>query len=183
MKRTLATASCAAVTLLATLLTGCSGSSSSSGSSTTGSSASAASSGAAADATTAAAAASSAPGQATVATKSSGKLGTILVNAKGRTLYLFVADKKKNESTCTGGCAVAWPPVLSTGTAKAGTGADQKLIGTVKRSSGLPQVSYNGHPLYYYVGDTKPGQTNGQAVDQFGALWYVVNAKGKQVTS
>jgi predicted lipoprotein with Yx(FWY)xxD motif len=183
MKRTLVTASCAAVTLLATLLTGCSGSSSSSASGSSTSAAAAGDGASTAATTPAAAVASSNPVQATVATKSAGKLGTILVDGKGRTLYLFVADTKKNQSTCTGGCLVAWPPLLSISTAKGGTGADANLIGTVQRSGGAKQVSYNGHPLYYYIGDQKPGQTNGQGVNQFGNLWYVVNAKGKQVTS
>jgi predicted lipoprotein with Yx(FWY)xxD motif len=105
------------------------------------------------------------------------------VDAKGRTLYLFLADTTKNKSTCTGSCAAAWPPQLTAGSAKAGSGTDKSLLGTAQRSGGAKQVSYNGHPLYYYIGDTKPGQTNGQGLNQFGALWYVVNAKGKQVTS
>lgn len=180
MKRTARAATCAAAALLAAVLTGCSsGSSASSGSH--GSSASASPT---RSAVSASASAAIAKGQATVATKSAGKLGTILVDAKGRTLYLFVADKTKNVSTCTGACAAAWPPLLTTkGAAKPGTGVDKKLLGTAKRSGGLTQVSYNGHPLYYYIGDTSPGQTNGQGLNQFGALWYVVNAKGKQVTS
>lgn len=126
MKRTLAVASCVAVTLLTSLLAGCSGSSTSA----SGSSASSSSSGGG-DEATAAAVASSQPGQPTVATKSAGKLGTILVDAKGRTLYLFVADSK-NKSTCTGACAVAWPPLLTTSTAKAGSGTDKKLLGTAR---------------------------------------------------
>lgn len=176
MKRILATASCVTAALLASLLTGCSSGS------TSASSPSESGSPGGGDGATAAVVAGSQPGQATVATKSSGKLGTILVDGKGRTLYLFVADKK-NESTCTGACAVAWPPLLTLGSAKPGAGADKTLLGTTERSGGAKEVTYNGHPLYYYIGDTKPGQTNGQAVDQFGALWYVVNAKGKQVTS
>ncbi|WP_037915355.1 COG4315 family predicted lipoprotein [Actinacidiphila yeochonensis] len=182
MKRTLATASCAAVTLLATLLTGCSGSSSSSASGSSTPTASTTSTASGQEATPAADKISI-PTQATVATKSVGNLGTILVDAKGRTLYLFVADKK-NKSTCTGACAVAWPALLTVNDAKAGKGADKKLLGITQRSAGLKQVTYNGHPLYYYVGDGgKAGKTTGQGVNQFGALWYVVNPKGKQVTS
>ncbi|MFJ4964733.1 hypothetical protein EES43_27525 [Streptomyces sp. ADI96-02] len=119
---------------------------------------------------------------ATVDTKSAGKLGTILVDDKGRTLYLFLADKK-NKSNCSGACAKAWPPLLTKGDAKPGKGVEKKLLDTTKRSGGGTQVTYNGHPLYYYVGDSKPGQTNGQDLDQFGAEWYVLNAKGKQVGS
>ncbi|MDP5310504.1 hypothetical protein P8A21_05265 [Streptomyces poriferorum] len=119
---------------------------------------------------------------ATVDTKSVDKLGAILTDEKGRTLYLFLADKK-NKSNCTGDCAKAWPPLLSKGDAKAGKGVNQKLLDITKRSGGDQQVTYNGHPLYYYAGDKKPGQTNGQALDQFGAEWYVLDAKGKQVES
>ncbi|WP_435135108.1 COG4315 family predicted lipoprotein [Actinacidiphila sp. bgisy144] len=190
MKRTARVATCAAAALIAAALAGCS--SSTKATSAAGSSPSANSSGGYGGATTAttptgpSASVSSAiaKGQATVATKSAGKLGTILVDGKGRTLYLFLADKTKNVSTCTGACAVAWPPLLTTkGAAKPGKGADQKMLGVAKRSGGINQVSYNGHPLYYYSGDTSPGQTNGQGLKQFGALWYVVNAQGKQVTS
>jgi predicted lipoprotein with Yx(FWY)xxD motif len=195
MKRTARAATCAAAALLAAVLTGCSsgssatsaaGSASSGGSSggygTTSASKSASPSKSGASAS---ASAAIAKGQATVATKTVGKLGAILVDAKGRTLYLFDADKTKNVSTCTGACAVAWPPLLTTkGAAKPGKGADKKLLGTAKRSGGATQVSYNGHPLYYFAGDAgKAGRTNGQGLKQFGALWYVVNAKGKQVTS
>jgi predicted lipoprotein with Yx(FWY)xxD motif len=177
MKRTATAATCAAAALLAAVLTGCSGSSATSAS---GSGSSGGSSGGYGSPT---ASSSAKAGQATVAVKSVGKLGKILVDAKGRTLYLFVADKKKNVSTCTGACAAAWPPQLTAGTAKPGKGADKKLLATAKRSGGLHQVTYNGHPLYYYAADTKPGQTTGQGLNQFGALWYVVDAKGKQVTS
>ncbi|MEW1860251.1 hypothetical protein OG896_32320 [Streptomyces sp. NBC_00669] len=197
MKRTARAATCAAAALFAAVLTGCSSGSSatsaagsaSSGGSSGGSASSKAASASAkvsskAASASATASAAIAKGQATVATKTEGKLGAILVDAKGRTLYLFDADKQKNVSTCTGACAAAWPPLLTTkGAAKPGKGADKSLLGTAKRSGGATQVSYNGHPLYYYVGDTKAGQTNGQGLNQFGALWYVVNAKGKQVTS
>ncbi|SEG56669.1 Predicted lipoprotein with conserved Yx(FWY)xxD motif [Actinacidiphila yanglinensis] len=176
MKRTARAATCAAAVLLASALTGCG----SSGKSDSGHAPS--------DATSASAAAAKAHpkaakvAQATVATKSVGNLGTILVNGKDRTLYLFLADKK-NTSNCTGTCAAAWPPLLTNGTALAGKGADSKLLGTATRSGGVKQATYNGHPLYLYIGDTKAGQSNGQGLNQFGALWYVVNAKGKQVTS
>jgi predicted lipoprotein with Yx(FWY)xxD motif len=180
MKRTLAAASCAAATLLATLVTGCSGSSSSPSSS---SSASTAAAGAhRATAASAAAAATAKPARATVSTRAAGHLGVILVDGKGNTLYLFEADKK-DKSTCTGRCAVAWPPLLTTGNARVGKGTDPKLLGTTRRAGGVEQVTYKGHPLYTYVGDTRPGQTNGQGLNQFGALWYVLDTKGKQVTT
>ncbi|MGW1437579.1 COG4315 family predicted lipoprotein [Streptomyces griseus] len=113
-------------------------------------------------------------------TKSASTLGSILVDDKGNTLYLFLADTK-NKSNCTGACAKAWPPLLTKGTAKVGNGVDKKLLGTTKRSGGNEQVTYNGHPLYYYVNDKKPGQANGQALNQFGAEWYVLNTKGDKV--
>lgn len=179
MKRTARAATCAAAALLASALTGC-GSSGKSDSGHAPSDATSASAGAVKADSNAAKAAKVA--QATVATKSVGNLGTILVNGKDRTLYLFLADKK-NKSNCTGTCAAAWPPLLTNGTALAGKGADSKLLGTATRSGGVKQATYNGHPLYLYIGDTKAGQSNGQGLNQFGALWYVVNAKGKQVTS
>ncbi len=120
--------------------------------------------------------------QATVATRSVSRLGTILVDQKGLTLYLFVADTS-TKSTCSGTCAAAWPPLLTSGNAKAGKGAKSNLLGTTKRSDGSSEVTYNGHPLYYYAGDSKPGDTNGQGLNQFGALWWVLDADGKQVTT
>ncbi|MER7722348.1 hypothetical protein [Streptomyces sp. NPDC096323] len=119
---------------------------------------------------------------ASVDTHSVARFGAILADEKGRTLYLFLADKR-NKSNCTGDCAKAWPPLRSKGDAKAGKGVTQKLLAITKRSGGDQQVTYNGHPLYYYAGDKKPGRTNGQALDQFGAEWYVLDAKGKQVES
>ncbi|WNI19440.1 COG4315 family predicted lipoprotein [Actinacidiphila sp. ITFR-21] len=119
--------------------------------------------------------------QATVSTKSVGKLGTILVDGKGRTLYLFKGDTQKNTSTCDGPCAVAWPPLFTSGKAKVEQQAKEVLLGTAKRSGGT-EVTYDGHPLYYFAGDSKSGQANGQGLNQFGALWYVLDPAGKQVT-
>ncbi|WP_457519324.1 COG4315 family predicted lipoprotein [Streptomyces sp. TE33382] len=113
-------------------------------------------------------------------TKSAGRLGSILVDDKGNTLYLFLADTN-NKSNCTGSCAKAWPPLLTKGAAKVGKGVDKTMLGVTKRSGGDEQVTYNGHPLYYYINDKKPGQTNGQGLLQFGAEWYVLNAKGDKV--
>ncbi|GAA0654483.1 hypothetical protein GCM10010193_00810 [Kitasatospora atroaurantiaca] len=109
-----------------------------------------------------------------------GKLGPILVDSKGRTLYLFQADTSTT-STCNDACAAAWPPLTTTGAPVAGTGADAGLLGTTKRADGSTEVVYKGHPLYYYVGDAKPGDTNGQELNQFGAEWYVLNAAGDKV--
>jgi predicted lipoprotein with Yx(FWY)xxD motif len=107
-------------------------------------------------------------------------LGQIVVDAQGRTLYLFEADKG-GKSACDGPCATAWPPYLSNGTPQAGTGASGGLIGTTARGDGSTQVVYGGHPLYYYLGDKAPGDVTGQDIDQFGAKWYVVDNAGKKV--
>jgi predicted lipoprotein with Yx(FWY)xxD motif len=108
-------------------------------------------------------------------------LGKILVNSKGRTLYLFQADSGTT-SACTAACAAAWPP-LTSATPKVGKGAKASLASTATRSEGKPQVIYNGHPLYTYSGDKKAGNTNGQGVNTFGGLWYVLSPTGSQVTS
>jgi predicted lipoprotein with Yx(FWY)xxD motif len=111
----------------------------------------------------------------------SGPLGTILFNQKGQTLYLFQKDKT-SKSTCEGACATAWPPLIVTGKPTAGHGIKAKLLSTSTRSDGKKQVTYNGHPLYRFSGDTKAGQTNGQGVNAFGAKWFVLDTNGKQVT-
>lgn len=105
------------------------------------------------------------------------KLGTILTDSQGRTLYLFTKDST-GSSSCTGSCLSVWPAFDASGGAQAGTGVSPTLLGT---ASGAAQVTYNGHPLYYYVGDTKAGDTNGQDLNQFGGSWYVVSASGAQV--
>jgi len=116
---------------------------------------------------------------ATVSVRST-KLGPILVDAQGRTLYLFEADKT-SKSTCDGACASAWPPLAVTGMPTAGTGVKASLLGTSKRADGTIEVTYAGHPLYGYAGDAAPGDTTGQGLDQFGAEWYVLNAAGHKV--
>lgn len=110
----------------------------------------------------------------------SGIPGMALVDEDGKTLYLFEADKN-GTSTCTGPCAAAWPPVTTSGAPQAGSGVDKSLLGTVKRDDGTEQVTYNGHPLYYFVGDTGPGMDKGQGSKAFGAGWYVLNAKGSKI--
>ncbi|QMU77714.1 hypothetical protein GXW83_20495 [Streptacidiphilus sp. PB12-B1b] len=119
-------------------------------------------------------------GTATLKTASSPE-GQILVDGSGRTLYLFQADTGST-STCTGACATAWPPVTSTGTPNAG-GVNAALVGSTMRADHTAQVTYKGHPLYYFADDTKPGQVNGQGVDAFGAKWYVVSPNGAAVTA
>ena len=108
------------------------------------------------------------------------KLGKILVDGQGRTLYLFEADKGKS-SMCDGACASLWPPLTTTGKLAAGPGVSAAKLGTTKRADGTTEVTYNGHPLYTYAGDQAPGQTTGQGIDSFGAEWYVLSAAGKTV--
>ncbi len=109
-----------------------------------------------------------------------GKLGTFLVGPKGRTLYLFKADKS-TKSTCYDACATAWPPLLTSGKPKAAGKAKASLLGTTKRKDGKLQVTYKGHPLYYFIQDKKAGDTKGQDLNAFGASWYVVAPSGKQI--
>ncbi|MFC9944019.1 hypothetical protein [Streptomyces pratensis] len=118
---------------------------------------------------------------ATVSVKD-GTYGKSLVDDKGRTLYVFDKDTK-NKSTCTGACAKAWPPLLDTKAPTAGREVKSKLLKTTTRSDGKKQVTYNGHPLYRFDEDQKAGDTNGQAVDAFGAKWYLINPKGKKITT
>jgi predicted lipoprotein with Yx(FWY)xxD motif len=107
------------------------------------------------------------------------KLGTVLVDGKGRTLYLFEKDKDAM-SSCYGACASVWPPLTSAKRAVAG-GLPAAKIGTTKRSDGTTEVTYAGHPLYTYAGDGKPGQAQGQGLDQFGAEWYVLAPSGHKI--
>lgn len=106
------------------------------------------------------------------------KLGTYLVNGNGITLYLFAKDTGKT-SRCSGACAKAWPPLITAAKPVAGQGVKSSLLGTTTRADGKLQVTYNGHPLYRYEDDTKPGQHHGQKLKEFGALWYVVTSGGK----
>lgn len=108
------------------------------------------------------------------------KLGPTLVDGKGRTLYLFEQDKTRS-STCYGGCAGAWPPLTTSGAPKAGTGAMAAKLGVTKRTDGTSEVTYGGHPLYYYAPDTQPGQVSGQGVVSFGAKWDAVGPSGKAI--
>ena len=118
----------------------------------------------------------------TISTRKVAGLGTILVDAKGRTLYMFVPDKRK-KVTCVKTCAAVWPPVKLPKGAKplAVRGARQKLLSSDRDPEGGRVVTYNGWPLYLYVGDTKPGQATGQALDLNGGLWYVLTPAGKIV--
>jgi len=108
------------------------------------------------------------------------QLGKVLVDGKGRTLYLFEADKGAM-SKCSGACAAAWPPLTSSGKPTAGTGVVASKLGTAKRPDGTTGVTYAGHPLYTYAGDTAPGQTAGEGLTDYGAEWYALSAAGKTV--
>ena len=108
-------------------------------------------------------------------------LGKILVDSKGRTIYLFKKDRG-TKSACSGDCATDWPPVRASGKPSGGGGANASLVSTTKRSDGEPQVTYNGHPLYLFEGDHSPGDTNGQGLTAFGAGWYAVSSAGDQVS-
>jgi predicted lipoprotein with Yx(FWY)xxD motif len=115
----------------------------------------------------------------TISTAST-KVGQVLVDGSGRTVYLFEADKGK-DSTCYDACAQAWPPVTTSGTPHGGTGEHSALLGTTTRRNGTTQVTYNGHPLYYFIGDRKPGDIVGQGLNQFGAKWYVLSPSGSKI--
>ena len=114
----------------------------------------------------------------TVATRHT-SLGDVLVNAQGRTLYLFEKDKGMT-SACSGACASIWPPLTAT-RAVAGSGLAAAKLTVARQPSGASDVTYAGHPLYTYVGDTKPGDVKGQGLNQFGAGWYVLSPSGKKI--
>jgi predicted lipoprotein with Yx(FWY)xxD motif len=109
--------------------------------------------------------------------------GTALVDGSGRALYLFEADQSAM-SACTGVCAQIWPPALTTGAAPVVSGAAQaQLLGSTVRADGSHQVTYDGHPLYAFNGDKKPGDAKGQGINRFGGLWYVVAPSGSAITA
>ena len=115
----------------------------------------------------------------TVATAKTG-LGRMLVDSRGRSLYLFEGDKA-SMSNCDTSCASVWPPLTTTGAPKPGGGALAGQLGTLHRSDGTRQVTYHGHPLYLYVGDTQRGSVRGEGLDQFGAEWYAVAPSGNKI--
>jgi predicted lipoprotein with Yx(FWY)xxD motif len=110
----------------------------------------------------------------------SASLGTFLVGPDGKSLYLFEADTSAR-STCSGACAQGWPPLTTDGPPVAGSGVMQSLLSTSPRADGTQQVVYDGHPLYYFAGDTKVGDTNGEGVNAFGAGWDVVSPAGNKI--
>jgi predicted lipoprotein with Yx(FWY)xxD motif len=119
-------------------------------------------------------------GHATVDVANTG-LGNVLVDSQGHTLYLFGKDSG-SKSACSGACATNWPPVTDAGKPTVAGGLKASKVATTARSGGQ-QVTYNGHPLYRFAGDQKPGDTSGQGINAFGGKWYVLSPSGTQVTS
>ena len=116
---------------------------------------------------------------ATVMTRTT-TLGRILVDSRGRSLYLFEKDAR-NRSACYTDCAKFWPPILTSAKPVAGPGVKASLLGMTTRTGGSHQVTYAGHPLYRYSLDKQPRQTKGEASKAFGAEWYVVSPSGKKI--
>jgi len=106
--------------------------------------------------------------------------GTALVDADGRALYLFEADQGST-STCNGPCAQIWPPLIDGGAPTVAGDVQASLLGSTARDDGTQQITYNGHPLYYFTGDKKPGETRGQGLDRFGRPWYVLTPAGNKI--
>lgn len=123
---------------------------------------------------------SNAPAAGTTIASHAGSGGTFLTDS-GHTVYLWDADSM-NKSNCNGACAGTWPPVMASGKVTAGHGVKPSDLGTIARGGGK-QVTYNGHPLYFYAGDSGPGQTNGQGSDNFGAKWWLVAPSGTAITA
>ena len=109
--------------------------------------------------------------------------GPILATGGGDTLYDFVPDTPTHSACLNDGCVFDWPPLIASGALRVGKGVDRSLVGTLRRPDGSTQLSYGGHPLYAYNGDVSPGVVMGQAIDQDGGLWYVLDAKGQQITT
>jgi predicted lipoprotein with Yx(FWY)xxD motif len=119
--------------------------------------------------------------QAVTVKTSRSRYGRILVDRDGRTLYLFTRDST-DRSRCYGPCARAWPPYIVRSRGRAGSGAQAQLLGLARRSDGSQQLTYNGHPLYYYIGDRRPGQILCQDVEEYGGHWWIVSPRGKPIT-
>lgn len=115
-------------------------------------------------------------------TTKTGSAGAFLTDGSGRAVYLFMKDSG-DTSACSGACAAAWPPVTATSTPSASGGVNSGELGTITRSDGTKQVTYDGHPLYYFAGDTGPGMVKGQGIDGFGAKWWLVAPTGSSITA
>ena len=169
----------AAVVAGALFIAAC-GSSKSSSTSTASAAAAPATSTTAASSTSSTTATTAAAGEAIGTTK--GAHGTYLTADNGRALYLWVADTN-GKSVCSGACAKAWPPVITKGKPVAGTGVNAANLATTTRSDGTEQVTYKGHPLYYFIADTGPGTTKGQGSNSFGAKWWLLTPSGAAITA
>ena len=122
----------------------------------------------------------SADAQATLTARSS-SYGSILFDGRGRALYAFTRDRRGGTSRCYGACARAWPVYFANSRLVAGKGVKRSLIGTIRRRDGRRQITYNGRPLYYYVGDKSAGQVTCQNVAEFGGTWLVMRPSGALV--
>jgi predicted lipoprotein with Yx(FWY)xxD motif len=120
------------------------------------------------------------PAKRTVVSTAKTSLGRIIVTSNGRTLYQFGKDRN-GKSACSGQCASFWPPLITHGKPTVAGGAKASLIGMTKRADGRMQVTYNHHPLYTFVKDTKAGQTNGEGVSAFGAVWNAMSPAGAKI--
>ena len=126
------------------------------------------------------AAATTASARTSVAVRKS-NYGQILFDGRGFVLYSFTRDPRGGRSRCYGGCATGWPPYILKGKLSAGPGLQRSLLGTTKRRDGKLQVTFDGRPLYYYVGDRNAGDILCQNVNEFGGLWLIVRPGGKPV--
>lgn len=124
----------------------------------------------------------SSSGSAATVETHSGPMGTFLTDSSGKSLYMFASDSA-TKSNCNGPCATFWPPLTTTGTPHASGSVTSAKLGTITRTDGSKQVTYNGHPLYFYNADTAPGQTNGQGSSNFGGKWWLLAASGSPITS
>lgn len=123
-------------------------------------------------------------GEGTVMVSDSSEYGQILVNSQGMSLYAFMADTQNSgASTCNAddGCSTEWPTLVSDGQPVAGEGVDSAKLGTITREDETMQVTYNGWPLYLFHEDSAPGETNGQGLEEFGGLWYLVSTAGEAI--
>ena len=111
-----------------------------------------------------------------------GSVGSFLADGSGRALYLFASDTAST-SSCSGACATLWPPLTAQGSVSASGDASGTDVATITRPDGTKQVTYAGHPLYYFAGDSGAGQTNGQGVNEFGAHWWLVAPSGQKITT
>jgi len=175
-RRVVTAAAAAGLALLAAACSSSTPTASSAGSAGSATSAATSAPGSATSAPAPSATASAAAAAAVELKTESTKLGTVLADKKGKTVYWFAKDTSTT-SACTGACATAWPPVLGMPQAASGSTLTGKF-GTIRRSDGTVQATYNGHPLYTFEGDTAPGQTNGNGVIAFGAAWSVITISG-----